>query len=143
MKKICFSFIQILAYWQDTFFFIYNSFWNFSEILYTICGCCIYSFEYIMSTLHLHIALLHFSSFQHKSGFHIPQKYLTRVIGHISFFLLIESVDTQVFPFERTVVIFFFSLSLLNKKQILWEILMAHFLFVFSKWKMFINDTAS
>lgn len=128
MKKICFSFIQILAYWQNTFFFIYNSFWNFSEILYTICGCCIYSFE---------------SSFQHKSGFHIPQKYLTRVIGHISFFLLIESVDTQVFPFERTVVIFFFSLSLLNKKQILWEILMAHFLFVFSKWKMFINDTAS
>lgn len=68
---------------------------------------------------------MHFSSFQHKTGFHIPQKYLTNIMGQICFSLLTESFDTQILFFEGIVAFFFF--SLLNKKQIVWELFMAHF----------------
>lgn len=58
-----------------------------------------------MALTHCTIALISLPA--QKAGFHIPQKYLTRFIGHISFSLLTVSDDTQVLSFERTVVIFF------------------------------------
>lgn len=46
-------------------------------------------------------------------------------MGQICFSLLTESFDTQILFFEGIVAFFFF--SLLNKKQIVWELFMAHF----------------